>query len=120
MSITLQYSQSGVSGFNVNINLAEACGYYTDDWLKDAVHANSCPPICTNNEKNDTVNEFDMAKILSKLEDFENLEIWYSRKKLSNKHRQYVQEETPSFKEMKNKEIFDDMEKIVKEIKHGK
>ena len=116
--------------------MAEACGYFTHGWLKDAVYANSCPPTCNlkddkedketeeeesdNDEDDQEVHELDMEDLLQKMNDQVNLDLWKASESWGDKeNKKYVEEDCPSFKKMSNKEIFDELDSIVKQLKPG-
>ena len=60
-----------------------------------------------------------MEKLLKHINDQENLQLWNDRKNWSDdddSNKVYVEEDCPSFKEMTDKEVFQDMEKIAKQL----
>ena len=60
-----------------------------------------------------------MEKLLKHINDQENLQLWNDRKNWSDddeSNKVYVEEDCPSFKEMIDKEVFQDMEKIAKQL----
>ena len=117
----------------MNFNIAEACAYFPQSWIKDGIYTRSCPPKCTHPKKvkgrsektnKDEVNgisQIDMGDLLSKLGDTEHLEMWNARPGwLTNHHKKYNETDCPSYKEMQDRHIFDDMENIVNQMRNGK
>ena len=114
----------------MNINIAEVSGYFTQSWIKDAIFANSCTPQCYKKDEKDedepedeedqTVHELDMGTLLEKMDDQVNLALWRARPSWGQgENKIYVEEDCPSFKEMDNRELFDDLDGIVEELKRG-
>ena len=133
--------------------MAEATGYFSKNWLKDAIFSQSCPPSCplqndkseTGEEKKDDresdtndntddsesdesdeeedlkVHELDMESALIKMGDDKNLALWTARPSWGKgKNKRYVEEDCPSFKEMPCKELFHNLDNIVKKFKQSK
>ena len=122
------------SGFNVNFNIAEAAGYFPKSWIRDGVYARSCPPKCpslkkskgkkakdtANTDNNDKIFQIDMESLLRNIDDQDNLTLWLARETWkTNNNKKYVEEDCPSFKEMKDKDIYDNMEHIVQKLVKG-
>ena len=114
--------------------MAEAAGYFPKSWIRDGVYARSCPPKCPSLKKSkgktakataktdndEKIFQIDMGKLLQKIDDQQNLTLWQARKTWkSNSHKKYVEEDCPSFKEMKDKDIYDNMEHIVQKLVKG-
>ena len=60
-----------------------------------------------------------MEKLLTNINDQENLQLWNDRPTWSedeDSNKIYVEEDCPSFKEMTDKEVFQEMEKIAKQL----
>ena len=124
-----------IPGVNLNFNIAEATAYFPKSWIKDALYAQSCPPKCTNRKKpkgstddksteiqnEDSISQIDMGHLLLQLDDQENLALWNARPGwLSNNHKKYIEEDCPSFKEMRDQNVFNDMENIATQLRIGK
>ena len=119
------------SCFNVNFNIAEASGYFPKSWIQDGVYARSCPPKCpsfikakddkdNDKDQTDKIFQIDMKSLLQKLDDKPNLARWEARQTWkTNNHKKYVEEQCPSFKDMKNRDTYDNMEQIVKKLEKG-
>jgi hypothetical protein len=61
-----------------------------------------------------------MKSLLQKLDDQPNLARWEARQTWKkNNHKKYVEEQCPSFKDMKNRDTYDNMEQIVKKLEKG-
>ena len=71
-------------------------------------------------DDDEEVHELDMEDLLKKMNDQVNLDLWNARESWGDKeNKKYVEEDCPSFKEMSNKEIFDELDSIVKQLKPG-
>ena len=96
--------------------------------------ARSCPPKCPSLKKSkgtksndkakkdseDKIFQIDMESLLRKIDDQENLKLWLARETWkSNNHKKYVEEDCPSFKDMKDKETYQNMEPIVQKLVKG-
>ena len=126
----------------MNFNIAEATGYFPKSWIKDGIYARSCLPKCTNrnkdkrknrnkdkhsddnsqeNKNEDSISQINMGDLLLQIDDLENLKLWNARPGwISNNHKKYIEEECPSYKEMRDKNVFDDMANIAKQLRISK
>lgn len=61
-----------------------------------------------------------MESLLRNIDDQDNLTLWLARETWkTNNNKKYVEEDCPSFKEMKDKDIYDNMEHIVQKLVKG-